>query len=89
MTSGRKTQEKEVEVKVKSLSRVRLFATPWTVAYKAPLSMEFSRQEYWSGLPLIDTDINNIENHTDIRECTYIGIYIYSLAQSTEKDVKQ
>ena len=36
---------------VKSLSRVGLFATPWTVAYKAPLSMEFSRQEYWSGLP--------------------------------------
>ena len=36
---------------MKSLSRVRLFATPWTVAYKAPLSMEFSRQEYWSGLP--------------------------------------
>ena len=38
---------------MKSLSRVRLFATPWTVAYKAPLSMEFSRQEYWSGLPLL------------------------------------
>ena len=36
---------------MKSLSRVRLFATPWTVVYKAPLSMEFSRQEYWSGLP--------------------------------------
>ena len=36
---------------VKSLSLVWLFATPWTVAYKAPLSMEFSRQEYWSGLP--------------------------------------
>ena len=35
----------------KSLSRVRLFATPWTVAYQAPPSMEFSRQEYWSGLP--------------------------------------
>ena len=30
---------------------VRLFATPWTVAHQAPLSMEFSRQEYWSGLP--------------------------------------
>ena len=29
----------------------RLFATPWTVAYQAPPSMEFSRQEYWSGLP--------------------------------------
>ena len=40
------------KVKVKSLSRVRLFATPWTVAYKAPPSMGFSRQEYyWSGLP--------------------------------------
>ena len=36
---------------VKSLSRVRLFATPWTVAYQAPLSMGFSRQECWSGLP--------------------------------------
>ena len=34
-----------------SLSCVRFFATPWTVAYKAPLSMEFSKQEYWSGLP--------------------------------------
>ena len=33
------------------LSRVRLFATPWIVAHQAPLSMEFSRQEYWSGLP--------------------------------------
>ena len=38
-------------LKVKSLSRVRLFATPWTVAYQAPPSMGFSRQEYWSGLP--------------------------------------
>ena len=36
--------------KVKSLSRVKLFAVPWTVACQAPLSMEFSRQEYWSGL---------------------------------------
>ena len=39
------------KVKVKSLSRVRLFTTPWTVAYQAPPSMGFSRQEYWSGLP--------------------------------------
>ena len=37
---------------VKSLSRVQLFATPWTVAYQALQSMGFSRQEYWSGLPL-------------------------------------
>ena len=40
-----------VKVKVKSLSRVQLFATPWTVAQQAPSSMEFSKQEYWSGLP--------------------------------------
>ena len=39
------------KVKVKSLSRVRLFVTPWTAAYQAPPSMGFSRQEYWSGVP--------------------------------------
>ena len=38
-------------MKVKSLSRVQLFATPWTVAYWAPQSMGFSGQGYWSGLP--------------------------------------
>ena len=38
-------------MKVKSLSRVGLFATPWTVACQAPPSMGFSRQEYWSGVP--------------------------------------
>ena len=41
-----------MKVKVKSLSRVRLFATPWTPAYQAPPPMGFSRQEYWSGVPL-------------------------------------
>ena len=39
-------------MKVKSLSRVWLLATPWTAAHQAPLSMGFSRQEYWSGVPL-------------------------------------
>ena len=39
------------ESEVKSLSRVQLFAAPWTVAHQAPPSMGFSRQEYWSGLP--------------------------------------
>ena len=39
------------KVKVKSLSRVQLFAIPWTAAYQAPPSMGFSRQEYWSGVP--------------------------------------
>ena len=49
ITSGLKMFGKKV--KVKSLSRVWLFATPWTVAYQAPLSMGFSRQGYWNGLP--------------------------------------
>ena len=40
-----------MKVKVKSLSPVRLFATPWTGAHQAPPSMGFSRQEYWSGVP--------------------------------------
>ena len=40
-----------MKVKVKSLSRVQLFAIPWTIAHQAPPSMGFSRQEYWSGLP--------------------------------------
>ena len=39
-------------MKVKSLSHVQLLVTPWTAAYQAPPSMGFSRQEYWSGLPL-------------------------------------
>ena len=49
---------------MKSLSRVQLFETPWTVAYQASLSMEFSRQEYWSGLlcpPLGDLPNPGIE----------------------------
>ena len=40
------------KVKVNSLSRARLLATPWTAAFQAPLSMGFSRQEYWNGVPL-------------------------------------
>ena len=43
--------------KVKSLSPIRLFATPWTAAYQAPPSMGFSRQEYWSGVPLLGNDL--------------------------------
>ena len=41
----------KVKVKVKSLSPVRLFATPWTVGHQTPASMGFPRQQYWSGLP--------------------------------------
>ena len=46
------------KVKVKSLSHVRLLAIPWTAAYQAPPSMGFSRQEYWSGVPL-PSPLNN------------------------------
>ena len=42
-------------------SRVRLCATPWTVAYQAPPSMEFSRQEYWSGLPFLPGYLPDLE----------------------------
>ena len=44
-------------MKVKSLSHVRLLAIPWTAAYQAPSSLGFSRQEYWSGLPLTSPEI--------------------------------
>ena len=44
-------ERKGKERKVKSVSRVRLFVTPWTAASQAPPSMGFSRQEHWSGLP--------------------------------------
>ena len=47
------------KVKVKSLSRVRLVATWWTAAYQAPLSMGFSSQEYWSGVPLPSIEMFN------------------------------
>ena len=48
---GGKNLKLAIKVKVKSLSRVQLFATPWTVACQAPPSIGFSRQECWSGLP--------------------------------------
>ena len=48
------------KVKVKSLSCIRLLATLWTVAYQAPLSMGFARQEYWSRVPLLSFMINHV-----------------------------
>ena len=47
----KKSRGPQGECEMKSLSRVRLFVTPWTVAHQAPLSMGFSRQEYCNGLP--------------------------------------
>ena len=56
-------------MKVKSLSRVRLVATPWTAAYQVPPSMGFSRQEYWSGLPLlIDKNQSAVVNSSEAKD---------------------
>ena len=51
-------------MKVKSLSRVRLLATSWTAAYQAPPSMGFSRQEYWSGVPLSSPEEISVLSHS-------------------------
>ena len=57
-------------MKVKSLSRVRLFATPWTAAYQAPPSMGFSRQEYWNGVPL-PSPMTNLDSILKSRDITF------------------
>ena len=53
------------KVKVKSLSRVRLFETPWTAAHQALPSLEFSRQEHWSGVPLLSL---TVEHHSAMKK---------------------
>ena len=58
------------KVKVKSLSCVRLFATPWTAAYRPPLSMGFSRQECWSGV-VIKLGTVKCKCHSDLQRCSY------------------
>ena len=64
-------------MKVKSLSRVGLVATPWTAAYQAPLSMGFSRQEYWSGLPL--RSANEVYLETKIILSTFLPVYLQNI----------
>ena len=54
------------KVNVKSLSCVRLLATPWTAAYQAPPSMEFSRQEHWSGVPVPCPELSSEDTKTKI-----------------------
>ena len=58
--------------KVKSLSRVRLLATPWTAAYQASPSMGFSRQEYWSGVPLPSP--KNVSRHCQLQRMRWTKI---------------
>ena len=63
-------------MKVKLLSRVRLLAIPWTAAYQAPPSMGFSRQEYWSGVPLPSpmTNLDSILKSRDITLLTKVRL---------------
>ena len=70
------SNEGKWKVKVKLLSHVRLWATPWTAAYQAPLSMGFSRQEYWSGVPLPSpmTNIDSVLKSRDITLPTKVHI---------------
>ena len=64
---------------MKSLSRVRLFTTLWTLAYQAPPSMEFSRQEYWSGLPFPSPgDLPDQGLKQDLKHCRQT---LYSLSE--------
>ena len=66
----------------KSLSRVHLFATPWTAAHHASLSMEFSRQEYWSGQPFLSLgDLPDPENRT---QGSCIGGRLFTIWATTE-----
>ena len=60
------------KVKVKSLSRVRLLVTPWTAAYQAPPSMGFSRQEYWSGVPLPSPMVPSLAHLKSIIPFSYV-----------------
>ena len=65
------------KVKVKSLSRVRLSATPWTAAHQAPLSMGFSRQEYWSGVPLAKYNNKKFDLYTSPYLAIFSEICLY------------
>ena len=65
------------KVKVKSLSCVQLLATLWTTAYQAPLSMGFSRQEYWSGVPLPSPAFNMVLTKSYRRNSFFFLILFY------------
>ena len=69
-------------VKVKSLSHVQLFATSWTAAYQAPLSMGFSRQEYWSGVPL-----SSLQMLTTCQQCVNHLLHLFNKYLLTASDV--
>ena len=69
-----------MKVKVKLLSRVWLFVTPWTIAYQASPSMGFSRQEYWSGLPLPSPGDLLVQHRDRTRVSHVVGRWFYRLS---------
>ena len=71
-------------MKVKSLSRVLPSATPWTAAYQAPVSIEFSRQEYWSGVPLPSPSRSIGTKNSELLSIILLNIH-KSLFQRTER----
>ena len=81
-----------MKVKVKSLSRIRLLATPWTAAYQAPPSMGFSGEEYWSGVPLPSLseiwDIPVIKQFSDmkseVKEVAMSKVKVFNLTLHTK-----
>ena len=73
------------EVKLRSLSRVRLFATPWTAAYQAPPPMGFSRQEYWSGVPSSSPDRNLATCYCYVSQSMLYKEYSLSMSLSLGK----
>ena len=74
-------------MKVKSLGRVQLPATPWTAAHQAPPSMGFSRQEYWSGVPLLSPKVALVANNI-IEEGSSHTFDLYGLLDVVETVVK-
>ena len=71
------------KVKGKSVSRVRLLATPWTAAYQAPPSLGFSRQEYWSGMPLpYPLVAKSCATHWNPMDCSSPGSSVHGILQS-------
>ena len=70
-------------LKVKSLSRVQLFVTPWTVAYQAPPPMGFSRHEYWSGVPFPSPTWTRCSNQTQ-----RVDIYLMEYNAAIKKKKK-
>ena len=78
-------------MKAKSLSRARLFATPWTAAYQAPPSMGFSRQEYWSEVSLPSPGEDSIHGHyqivnTEIRLIIFFAVKDGEALNSQQKE---